>query len=49
MCYVDYVDIKVHVVTPQHLHLANSAENYAQLDSLIQTKTVDNFITSQMW
>lgn len=49
MCGVDYLDIKAHVLTNQHLQFANNPENYAQLDSLIKPKTISNFLTSQMW
>lgn len=49
MCCVDFHDLKAHVVTPQHLKLANSSDYYAQLDLLINAQNFDTFLSSQMW
>ncbi|XP_046688208.1 uncharacterized protein LOC124373943 [Homalodisca vitripennis] len=48
LCCIDFTDLKTHVLTPQHLRCANNADYYAQLDSIIQSKTADAFFASQM-
>lgn len=49
MCCVDFPDLKSHVNTPEHIKIANDPDYYAQLDNLINTRTVNAFLTQQMW
>jgi len=48
MCRVDFADLKTHVLTQQHVALANNTDYYAHLDTIIQSKTINAFLNSQM-